>query len=264
MRIGFLQTEPRFGDPLANLQRVEEAIRSSASDLWVLPELFSTGYLFGSRAILANLAEPVPDGPTTQGLIRIAARSGAAIVAGVAERDHDGRLFNSAVAVDPAGFRAVYRKIHLFDYEKEWFEPGDGPFVVVRLAGARVGIMICWDWRFPESARTLALAGAQVIAHPSNLVLPYCQAAMVTRALENRVFTVTANRIGTEERSGLRLTFTGGSRIVSCEGAILCEGPSEAVAAAAVEIDPGLADRKQVTSHNDLFDDRRPGFYRLT
>lgn len=263
MRIGFLQTEPRFGDPQANLRHAEQAILSADSDLWVLPELFSTGYLFGSRSALAGLAEAIPDGPTTQGLIRLASRSRAAIVAGVAERDRDGRLFNSAVAVDPTGFRACYRKIHLFDYEKEWFDPGDGPFVVVPLAGAKVGIMICWDWRFPEAARTLALAGAQVIAHPANLVLPYCQAAMVTRALENRLFTVTANRIGTEERAGLKLAFTGGSRIVSPDGSILCDGPSGTVAGASVEIDPALADKKRATAHNDLFADRRPEFYRL-
>ncbi len=264
MRIGYLQTEPRFGDPQANLRRVEEAIGSASSDFWVLPELFSTGYVFGSRRELAGMAELVPDGPTTQGLLRLAAESGAAIVAGIAERDRNGQLFNSAVAVDPSGFKACYRKIHLFDYEKEWFDPGNGPFVVVPLAGARVGLMICWDWRFPEAARTLALAGAQVIAHPSNLVLPYCQAAMVTRALENRLFTVTANRIGTEDRAGLRLTFTGGSRIVAPDGAILSEAPSGAIASASVEIDPRLADDKKATSHNDLFADRRPDFYRLS
>jgi 5-aminopentanamidase len=264
VRVGWIQTEPAYGNPQANLLQVEEALRAGGSDLWVLPELFSTGYLFGNREEVARLAEPVPEGPTTQGLIALAARFNTAIIAGIAEHAKDGRLFNSAVAVDPSGLNACYRKIHLFDYEKEWFDPGDGPFVVVRIAGARVGLMICWDWRFPESARTLALAGAQVIAHPSNLVLPFCQAAMVTRALENGLFTITANRIGTEERSGLRLTFTGGSRIVAPDGSILSDGPARAAASASVEIDPDLADGKKVTLHNDLFADRRQEFYRLS
>jgi predicted amidohydrolase len=264
IRIGWIQTEPLYGDPQANLRKIEETLLSGRADLWVLPELFSTGYLFGSRSEVERLAEPVPDGPTTRSLVRIASESGSAVVAGIAERGPDGRLFNSAVAIDASGVRACYRKIHLFDYEKEWFDPGDGPFPVVTMAGARVGLMICWDWRFPESARSLALGGAQVIAHPANLVLPYCQAAMVTRALENRVFTVTANRVGSEERAGLRLAFTGGSRIVTPDGSVLSEGPTMVPAVDAVTIDLSLADEKRVTSHNDLLADRRPRFYRMT
>ncbi len=263
MRLGWIQTDPVYGDPAGNLARAEEAIASSHADLAVLPELFTTGYVFGSRPELKRLAESIPDGATTRGLIRIAARTGTALVAGLAERAADGRLYNAAVAVDGNGLCALYRKIHLFDREKEWFDPGDLAYPVVSLAGARVGIMICFDWRFPEAARTLALRGAQLIAHPSNLVQPYCQTAMVTRALENGVFTVTANRIGTEERAGTRLAFTGASRIVAPDGRILCDGPADAAASGIVEIDPAASDGKQVTPRNHLFADRRPAFYRM-
>jgi predicted amidohydrolase len=183
-------------------------------------------------------------------------------VAGLAERAPDGRIFNSAVAVDRDGFKGLYRKIHLFNREKEWFAPGDSGFVVLPLAGARVGLMICFDWIFPESARTLALLGAQVIAHPANLVLPFCQAAMVTRAVENRVFTITANRIGTEERGGATLTFTGGSRVVAPDGTVLADAPADSAHAAVAEIDPVRADDKRATPKNDLFEDRRVEFYR--
>ncbi len=265
MRIGFVQTHPAYGISAANLTAVEEAIEGSRAraDLWVLPELFSSGYVFGSRAEAERLAEPVPGGETTEGLIRLAAELNAAIVAGLPEKAPDGRVFNSAIAVDPTGLRALYRKIHLFDVEKEWFDPGDLGFPVVDLAGARVGMMICFDWRFPEAARTLTLSGAQVIAHPSNLVHPYCQAAIVTRSLENKVFIATANRIGREERAGLSMAFTGGSRIVAPDGSVLAEGPADRTAAGAVEITPSLADDKGVTPHNDLIADRRPSFYRM-
>lgn len=263
MKVGWIQTEPCYGEARENLEEVERWIASSRADLWVLPELFSTGYLFGMRAEVERLAEPVPEGPTTRGLIALAARHGCSLVAGIAERAADGRLFNAAVAVDDKGMRGLYRKIHLFDHEKEWFDPGDLPFEAIPLAGARVGLMICFDWRFPEAARTLTLAGAQILAHPSNLVMPYCQAAMVTRALENRVFAVTANRIGTEERGGLRLRFTGASQIVAPDGARISQGPVAESAAAAVEIDPAQADRKSINANNDLLTDRRTGFYRL-
>jgi predicted amidohydrolase len=266
MRLGLVQNHPAYGDPAGNLAAVERAIEGvppPGADLWILPELFASGYVFGSRAECLRLAEPVPDGPTCRGLVRLAARSGASIVAGVPERAADGSVFNSAIAIDPrAGVSALYRKIHLFDYEKEWFDPGQLGFIVTDLAGARVGLMICFDWRFPEAARTLALSGAQVIAHPSNLVHPQCQDAMVTRALENRVFIATANRIGTEARAGIELTFTGRSRIVGHDGSVLHEAPIAETATAVVEIDPRLADDKTVTAHNDLFGDRRPGFYR--
>jgi len=263
MRIGWIQTRPIYGDAQANLSTIRHVLESTHSDLWVLPELFASGYLFGSRSELERLAEPIPDGPTTRGLIDLAARGDSAIVAGIPELGPDGRIFNSAVAVDTGGLRAHYRKIHLFDCEKDWFDPGDLPLSVVPLAGARVGMMICFDWRFPETARTLTLMGAQIIAHPSNLVQPYCQAAMITRALENRVFTITTNRIGTEDRNGRSMAFTGGSRIVAPDGSVLSDGPTGDAASEVVTIDATLADSKFVTEQNDLVRDRRPSFYRL-
>ncbi len=261
MRIGYVQNDPVYGEPAANLRAVEAAMGDSRADLWILPELFASGYLFGDRAESARLAEPVPDGPTAQGLLRIARERGCALIAGFPERA-GGRVHNAAIAVDATGVRTVYRKVHLFNREKEWFDPGDSPFPVLDLAGARVGIMICWDWRFPEAARTLALAGAQVIAHPSNLVLPHCQAAMVTRALENRVFVATVNRIGRETRAGSDLTFTGGSRIVSPDGLVLSDAPARSASVDVIEIDPAAADDKRATAGNDLWTDRRPEFYR--
>ena len=263
MRVGWIQTQPTFGDVAANLRTVEKIVASAPADLWVLQELFTTGYVFGARAQAKRLAEPIPGGPTTQALIELAKRSGSSIVGGLAERGPDGKIFNTAIAVDWKGLRAHYRKIHLFDYEKEWFDPGDLPLSVADLAGARVGIMICFDWRFPETARTLTLRGAQILAHPSNLVQPHCQAAMVTRALENRVFTVTTNRIGTEERNEIRFTFTGRSRIVDPNGVILSDGPASSTAFDVVTIDPRVADTKGVTAHNDVIGDRRPSFYQL-
>lgn len=260
MRVGFIQNAPTRRDRDGNLARAAALIAGNRADLWVLPELFATGYLMADREDLAGVAEPVPDGPTTAFLRDLAARHDCAFVAGLPEVAPEG-LFNAAVAVDASGLRAVYRKVHLFDTERRVFDPGSGPYPVVDLAGARVGLMICFDWRFPEPARALALAGAQVIAHPSNLVLPHCQAAMVTRALENRVFTVTANRVGDESVAGMSVTFTGGSRIVAPDGRVLSDGPAERTAVGVVEIDPALADDKAINDRNDLFSDRRPGAY---
>ena len=89
-------------------------------------------------------------------------------------------------------------------------------------------MIICFDWIFPEVCRNLALKGAQIMVHPSNLVLPYGQQAMVTRCLENRVYAITANRIGTETRGSDHFVFTGRSQITSVDGTILSSAPEDA------------------------------------
>ena len=115
-----------------------------------------------------------------------AAASGTVFIAGLAERAGD-RFFNSSVLVRPDGSREVYRKVHLFMDEKSLFEPGDLGFPVFEACGTTVGMMICFDWIFPEAARSLALAGAEILCHPSNLLLPWGQAAMITRRPEMAV-----------------------------------------------------------------------------
>jgi predicted amidohydrolase len=156
----------------------------------------------------------------------------------------------------------VYRKTHLFFEEKLWFTPGDTGFQIWETEIGRIGIMICFDWFFPESMRTLALMGADIIAHPSNLILPYCPQAMPLRCLENRVYAVTANRIGEERRKqGQTLKFIGQSLIASPEGKVLTRSSQNEEAMAIAEIVPELARNKSLNSMNDIFDDRRPEMY---
>ena len=119
----------------------------------------------------------------------------------IAERVGDD-CYNTCVLSFGGEIKARYRKVHLFDREKELFTPGDLPFDVYDLRGVKVGMMICFDWVFPEAMRALALKGAQIVCHPSNLVLPYCPRAMITRCIENGVYAITTNRVGNEARGG--------------------------------------------------------------
>jgi predicted amidohydrolase len=259
VKIAILQTRPVFGEVSRNLHRIE-ALCPPGVDLAILPELCATGYQFQSAREARSLAEPA-DGATVRFLAALARKRGCAFVFGFAERDGQ-RLFNSAALVGPRGLLGLYRKVHLFEREKDFFRPGDLGFRVFSVGRVRVGLMICFDWIFPEAARTLALAGADLIAHPANLVLPWCQRAMVTRALENRVFCATANRVGIESRwRNHTLRFTGGSRIVSPTGEVLAEGPRTREGVLVADIRPGLARDKRVTSRCDLFADRRPDLY---
>ncbi len=262
MRIALLQFAPAFGAVEPNLDTIREACAGLRADLLVLPELCTTGYQFRDRGELAGLAQPA-DGPATRVLAQVAGACGGHVVAGLAESTGD-RIYNSAVLVGPGGLAGLYRKVHLFDEETRLFDPGDRGFPVFDASGVKVGMMVCFDWLFPEAARSLALAGAQIIAHPANLVLPHCQRAMVTRAVENRVFTATCNRVGREERvAGRPLVFTGGSRVVDPGGSILADGPVADQELLTVEIDPGEALDKRITTRNHVLADRRGGQYRL-
>jgi predicted amidohydrolase len=257
MRAAVLQTAPRFGKVKENVDDAVMRILALKADLFVLPELFSTGYQFRDSKEALKLAEPFPGGHTAGKLIEAARKANTHMVAGVAERDGL-NVYNSSVLVSPGGIRGVYRKAHLFWNEKNIFKPGDTPFRVFDIGLARIGMMICFDWVFPEVARELALKGAQIICHPSNLVLPHCPEAMKTRCLENRVFAITANRVGREERmDGNPLKFIGKSQIVSPFGEVLYRAGVARPASKVVSIDPLSADNKDITPTNNIFRDLR-------
>ena len=272
MRIAFLQSAPVYLAPEVNRQAVGEQLEHAfaegeGADLVVLPELFTSGYFFRSTEDVRSVSEKIPEGPTTAWLVAQAHRLNTTLVAGLPE--HSGEdLYNSAVVCSPDGFVGVYRKTHLYYEEKLHFASGTEGFPVLDLRtrdgmAYRLGVMICFDWFFPESARTLALKGADIIAHPSNLVRPNCPRAMPIRALENRVYTITANRTGRESSGKEELLFIGQSEICSPGGEVLARADREGTAFAAVEIDLQAARNKQLTAHNELWDDRRPEGYEL-
>jgi predicted amidohydrolase len=264
MRVGFLQFFPKFAlaeeDKAKNIDKIKGFLQGAKADLVVLPELFATGYLFESREELVGLAEDA-DGPTVRALKSLSLEFNTAIVGTVAERSGDA-VYNTCYAVSAGEIAGKYRKVHLFDREKHLFAPGDLPFPVVDIRGARIGLMVCFDWIFPEVARVLALGGAQILCHPSNLVLPFCPPAMVTRCIENRVFAITANRVGMERTGNTELEFIGMSEVVAPNGDIMARAGREEELLQIVDIDPATADEKMVTSTNDVMGDRKPEFYR--
>jgi predicted amidohydrolase len=260
-KIGFIQFSPLFKNKTGNFQEITGLLNGIKADLIVLPELFATGYTFTSRDELESVAEETDRPAETIGFLKdISFLTGAVIVGGFPEKEN-GDYFNSSVMVYQDKTIGIYRKIHLFKKEKKYFTPGNRPLEVYNVNGMRIGMMICFDWIFPEICRSLALKGAQVVAHPTNLVMPYCQLAMVTRCLENRVFAITANRIGTEKRGSEENIFTGGSQVTSYDGTVLSSAPVDKNCLALSEIDPDLSDNKWINEFNDILKDRRPEFY---
>jgi predicted amidohydrolase len=261
MRVALVQFEPVFGERDWNVERLLALCRENPADLYVLPELAYTGYQFVSAEETRSLADDL-ESPRIRAFKEAARDLDAAIVFGFPEIS-GASVYNASLAVLPDGRSYLYRKTHLFYKETLYFSPGDTWFVVFEFRGARVGLAICFDWFFPESFRTLALKGADIVAHCSNLVMPYCQRADFAAAVQNRIFIATANRVGSEQREDERLTFTGESVLVSPKGEYLLRGPVDGAAVLVAEIDPAQARDKLLNRYNDVFAMRRTDMYSL-
>lgn len=261
MKIGYLQNEPIFGEKEKNFENIRQLIKVAKADLLVLPELFATGYNFISAEEARNLAEK-KDGATATYLKEISLQIEGAVIGGFIELEND-KIYNSLLVVSNGKVIDTYKKIHLFNRENLWFKPGEEAPKVYEINGVKIGVMICFDWIFPETCRSLSLQGMQVLAHPSNLVLPYCQSAMITRCLENRIFAVTANRIGDELRGGDEFSFTGKSQITSWNGKTILTASKDRVGLGIVEINEKEANNKQINTFNDLIKNRRSNLYKL-
>ncbi len=254
MRVGFFQFNPKLGDIAYNLKRIEVKLSAIKNlDLIVLPELCNSGYNFKNLSEAKSLSEPVPEGRSTQTWIALCRKMGFYLVAGLNECDK-GKLYNSAILIGPKGYLGKFRKLHLFYNEKKFFRPGNLSLPVFKVKGVMLGILICFDWQFPEAWRILALKGAQIICHPSNLIIPKLSfRALQGHALVNRVFVITTNRIGTER--GLK--FIGSSTIWNTKGEVLAQATPHREEIKVIEINPAEAKNKFATPTNHIFADMR-------
>ncbi len=260
MITGYVQFSPALADLDSTLERLDTSWPANPdADLVVLPELCNSGYALRDRDQARSIAEEVGDSRFLRYIQDRCRKDSTYVVTGFAERAGSA-LYNSAILVGPEGIAGSYRKLHLFLNEPDIFSPGDQGLPIFEVQGVKLGIMICFDWAFPEAWRTLALRGADVIAHPSNLVLPgKAQLAARAHAMTNRFFVITANRIGTEAK----LSFTGRSQIVGLDGERLVHSEDAEPSCAYTSISPLDARKKSVTPRNDLLADRRTEVYDL-
>jgi predicted amidohydrolase len=262
IKISAVQFFPIFGEKEKNIDTINTHIDASDADMIVFPELATTGYFFQNKGETARYAEPF-GGETTEFFQKKASEQNRIVVFGFPELD-DQKLYNSAAVLFPdENLSRVYRKTHLFYKERYCFDPGDLGFfnIYYKKLDLNIGTMICYDWRFPEAARTLALKGADLIICPSNLVTDVWHLVMPARALENKIYFLVANRIGREIANGEELFFNGKSAIYGMNGKSLAlAGPEEEVVISA-EIDPAATRNKKFNDYNDLFGDRRPEYY---
>jgi len=258
LKIGFIQFAPVLGDVEATIRKIDGLIdQSQITDILVLPELCNSGYNFTSFEEAWKTSEEIENSIFINYLLSKCKQFNLYIVSGFNERDNKD-LYNSAILIGPEGYIGKYRKLHLFMNEKDYFKPGNIGLPVFDIGLCKIGMLVCFDWIFPEVWRIVALKGAEIICHPSNLVLPgLAQKAVPIHALTNRIYTITANRIGTEGD----LSFTGLSTIANPNGDILFQASQMKEETVIKDIDIRLARDKIITKKNDLFGDRRPEEY---
>ena len=273
-RITCVQMAPVLGDLAGNADRATAAIAAAVAagaDVVVLPELVTSGYVFESveevRAVAITSEHEVF--ARWSAAAGGGAAGGTVVVAGFAEAGtaaagERGSLFNSAVVLDASGVLAVYRKAHLWDRERLFFTPGDAEPPVVQTAHGRIGAMVCYDLEFPEWVRAPVLAGADLVAVPTNWPFfprpdgerPGEVVNAMAAARLNRVAIACADRAGVERGQ----EWVRGTCVVSADGWVLAAS-EEAGAAVSAEVDLAASRTKALTELADVLGDRRPELY---
>lgn len=270
LRLACIQFQPAIGRLDKNLKSMERLIRQAAglgASVVVLPELADSGYVFDSREELAELAAPIPEGRSAALLCSLASELGLHIVSGLAERDGD-RFFNAALLCGPSGPIGTYRKLHLWNREKLYFQPGNLGLPVFDTAIGRIGVAICYDGWFPETYRQLALKGAELVCVPTNWVPmpaqgdhpePMANILHKAAAHSNGIYIACADRVGIERGQ----PFVGRSLIVGPTGWPIAGPASEAdeeILIATINLGE-VARARALSERNDAIGDRRADVY---
>ena len=268
VKIACCQIEPHVGRKEENVRKTlrsaEEAADGGAGII-LLPELANTGYVFEARSEANELSEEVPSGETTAIWAEFARNRGIYLAAGLAERESH-RLYNSAVLMGPEGYIGKYRKLHLWNREKLFFEPGNLGLPIFHTPLGRLAMHVCYDMFLPETTRIYALLGADVILCMANI--PYSdsvqdsrlvEAIVVAQACSSSIYMAMVNRIGVERE----LPFLGRSMIVSPSGQLLA-GPASLDREEIIFADCNLVEarlQKRWSSLNHVILDRRTDIY---
>lgn len=265
--IALSQMDCLLGQPQANLSKIVESIRAAAKrdvQLVAFPECALTGYAYESLEEATPFAESL-DGPSSQAIAAVCRETGVYAAVGFIESDA-GKFYNAVMLVGPEGVAGGYRKAHLpFIGIDRFLSPGDRPFQVFELPFGKVGLNICYDVSFPESARVLKLLGAELIVLVTNWPPGAWRSpefVVNTRALENHVFYAAVNRVGTERG----WDFIGRSMVVDCNGDTLAEAGADTEELLAVSVDLPEANNNHIVNvpgayEVDRLADRRPELY---
>ena len=269
VKIACCQFEPKIGEKEKNIKkglRMADEAKNQGANIIILPELANSGYVFNSRREAFDLSEEVPEGETTRVWEEFAKKHELYLAMGISELFAD-RLYNSSVLLGPEGYIGKYRKLHLWNREKLFFEPGDLGLPLFHTPVGRMAMYICYDMWFPEMTRIYTLQGADLMLNITNWVSSEKQtddsrlteAVCVANAHLNSVFIAASDRVGIERGQ----PFLGRSMIVSPSGELLA-GPASYDKEEIIYADCNLSEarqRKRKNRLNHLILDRRIDVY---
>ena len=253
---------------LATTIRILESAAAQNVDLIVLPELCTSPYQLRD-ADLNYWAEEIPASHTITVWSELSRQHNINLVAGVLEKAN-GRYYNSAIQINPNGWQSCYRKIHLFGWERQRLSAGQQQPIVAQTGAGKIGMLVCYDLRFVELVRRVALNGIQLLCVPTTWTdvgkpepfdkfgLPAAAHLALGHAYANKIFMLVAGRIGTEDS----VSYLGSSLIADPNGHLIV-GPADPNTEALLiaDIDPNWADAKEIGSENHVFNDRRVELY---
>ncbi|MEZ8358379.1 carbon-nitrogen hydrolase family protein [Vibrio splendidus] len=237
--ITLIQLEVEYKNKQKNIESVSDLLEaeSTVGDVTLLPELFTTGYIFNDAEEIHELAEDFNDSSTIDSLTQMAAKHHTLIVAGIAEKD-SGQYYNSVVVVDGSGLLHKYRKVSQTKFDKQYFSRGC-ELLTFELKGLKFGVAICFDIWFPEIMR--AYQSVDVILHPANFGGHHSFAIAQARALEEGCHVVTCNRVGQDVVDAFTATYCGSSRTYSPKGDLMLQlNDKQSVETVSIQ-DPSIA-----------------------
>jgi 5-aminopentanamidase len=267
VKVAAVQMNPGLMQKEKNLENILVKTRDAASNgakLIIFPECALTGYMFTGRVEAMPYAETIP-GPATEKVAEVCKELGVYMIFGLLEKSKD-KLFNAAALIGPEGLIGKYRKNHLpFLGVDRFTDKGDNQFEVFSTPAGNIGIVVCYDITFPETGRCLALKGADIIAVITNWPrqrIYIAKHVINARALENHIYLVAADRVGTE-RGG---KFLGLSKIVDVSGRTLASASVTKAEILYADLDLVLARQKHIVfipgeMEMDFINDRRPELY---
>ncbi|MDF0517547.1 amidohydrolase [Bradyrhizobium yuanmingense] len=257
-KVAAVQFEPTMFEKARNIARLLELCEQAAAagaKLIVTPEMGTTGYCWFNRAEVAPFVETIP-GPTTSRFAALARKHDCYIVVGMPEVDEDNIYFNTAVLIGPDGIVGRHRKTHPYISEPKWAAAGDLHNQVFETPIGRIALLICMDIHFVETARLMALGGADVICHISNWLAERTPAPYwISRAFENGCYVIESNRWGLERT----VQFSGGSCVIAPDGEVIAvRDKGDGVLLSEIDLDAARARR---VLGEAVFAQRRPELY---
>ncbi|MGQ9819333.1 MAG: nitrilase-related carbon-nitrogen hydrolase [Candidatus Kapaibacteriales bacterium] len=262
MNVAIVQFKPNFKQLESNLEFLKDKSENIAADLICFPEMATSGYFFLSKDEIWPFVFDFKS-EIIRTFQDISTKHSRIIIFGFPERSGN-TIYNSAAIIFPdPQLTCVYRKTHLFYKEKLIFEAGDTGYFVnfYEPLNLKLGVLLCYDWRFPEASRSLGILGADLIACPSNLVTKVWTIAIPARALENHLYFLVSNRVGFEQNNNEKVEFNGKSGLWDYNGEVMALASSTDEQVLICQIDPTKARNKKINDYNEIFADRRPEMY---